>query len=91
MPSKPLLKLAASALAVAAIAGSAVAAPGDVFVPAHRTRDGSYVPPNVAPLSGGDHMARRPARGRAVVHRSTFTSRSGIASPLFVAARPLRR
>lgn len=91
MPSKPLLKLAASALAVVAIAGSAVAAPGDVFVPAHRTRDGSYVPPNVAPLSGGNRMARRPVMGRAVVHRSAFTSRSGIASPLFVAARPLRR
>jgi len=24
----------------------ACAAPGDVYVPAHRTRDGHYVPPN---------------------------------------------
>ncbi len=91
MRSKPFMTLAASALAWAAIAGHAVAAPGDVFVPAHRTRDGSYVPPNVAPLSGGNHIARRPSRGRAVPHRSVVAPRSGIASPLFVAARPLRR
>lgn len=91
MTSKPLLRFVAVALASAATAGSAAAAPGDVFVPAHRTRDGSYVPPNVAPLSGGNHMARSPGRARSVPHRASVSPRPGIASPLFVAARPLRR
>ena len=47
----------------------AEASPGDVYVPAHRTRDGSYVPPNVAPLSGGTYLARRPTRHGARVSR----------------------
>jgi hypothetical protein len=39
------------------------ASPGDVYVPAHRTRDGHYVPPNVPPLSAGTRLARQPSRG----------------------------
>ncbi len=53
------------------VSGSCVAvhaAPGDPFVPAHRTQDGHYVPPNVPPLSGGTHLARSP--GSATVHKA---------------------
>lgn len=63
------------------------AAPGDVFVPAHRTRDGHYVPPNVPPLSGGTRLARRPSRG-AAAHRHV---RAKHAVPMFVEARAVRR
>ena len=61
----PLLQWLAVLALLLAAAGhdKARASPGDVFVPAHRTRDGSFVPPNVAPLSGGSHLARRPTRG----------------------------
>ncbi len=37
----------------------AAAGPGDVYVPAHRTADGSWVPANVPPSSGGTRMARK--------------------------------
>jgi hypothetical protein len=63
------------------------AAPGDVVVPAHRTRDGHYAPANVPPLSAGTHLARRPSRG-AAAHRQVRAKR---AVPLLVDARPLRR
>ena len=66
----------------------AQAAPGEVFVPAHRTKDGSYVPANVPPSSGGTHAAQRPHRSRVVAHRST---RSTDLPPIFVAARPIQR
>lgn len=61
MPTRNIL--VASLLAL--VQGVAWASPGDVFVPAHRTRDGSYVPPNVAPMSGGSHLAKRPTRRMA--------------------------
>jgi hypothetical protein len=63
-----------SLIALSFCAGAG-AAPGDVFVPAHRTRDGHYVPPNVPPLSGGTHLARRPSRG-AAPHRAAKVKRS---------------
>ncbi|MEO8310712.1 MAG: hypothetical protein ABI520_06030 [Caldimonas sp.] len=68
-------------------APDARAAPGDVFVPAHRTRDGHYVPPNVPPISGGTRLAHRPGRGSAT-HRHARAKR---AVPLFVEARSVRR
>ena len=85
------MRLTRRLLALCALAVSfwaeARAAPGDAFVPAHRTRDGHYVPANVPPLSGGTHLSRRPGRGSAL-HRHV---RTGHAVPLFVEARPLRR
>ena len=80
----PLLVLGALLLVSAPVAHSA---PGDVFVPAHRTRDGQYVPANVPPLSAGTHSARRPARG-AVAQRQ---SGAKLAPPLLVEAREVRR
>jgi hypothetical protein len=82
---RPLLALCATALVVSV---DAFAAPGDVFVPAHRTRDGHYVPPNVPPLSGGTHLARRPTRHRAVAPRA---AKAKLAPPLLVDAPPVRR
>jgi hypothetical protein len=82
--SRPLLAFCILALAFASDVG---AAPGDVFVPAHRTRDGHFVPANVPPLSAGTHPARRPGRGGAA-HRHVRAKR---AIPLLVDARPVRR
>jgi hypothetical protein len=78
---------AACALLITAPLVTANAAPGDVFVPAHRTRDGHYVPPNVPPLSGGTHLARRPGKGgHSIMHQ-----RAAVGSPLLAEARNLRR
>jgi hypothetical protein len=66
---------------------AAQAAPGDVVVPAHRTRDGHYVPPNVPPLSGGTQLARRPARSAAM--RKPAPPR--LAPPILVEAQAVRR
>jgi len=78
---------AAGAFLLAAPIVSAQAAPGDMFVPAHRTRDGHFVPPNVPPLSAGTHPARRPGKGSLALSHS----RSGLPAPIFVEARDLRR
>ena len=67
-----------------------VAASRDVVVPAHRTKDGSYVPPNVAPSSGGTYLARRPGK-RGASNRATRSVREGTAIPMFAQARSLRQ
>jgi hypothetical protein len=79
------------------VALPAVAGPGDVYVPAHRTANGLWVPANVPPSSGGTRMARKlPARS-AKVPAPSPTPASGTATaspampPLFVAAEPVRR
>ena len=80
--------LAASAAFLAAMhCGTALAGPGDVFVPAHRTRDGSYVPANVPTTSGGTHAAQRPRRLAA--GPSPSLQRLGSIPPLFAEARPV--
>ena len=81
---RPLLALCSLVLAFAPDAG---AAPGDVYVPAHKTRDGHYVPPNVPPSSSGTRAARRPSRG-TVAPRHTNAK---LAPPLLVEAREVRR
>jgi hypothetical protein len=62
-------------------------APGDVYVPAHRTRDGHYVPPNVPPSSSGTRVARRPSRGTAAQRHPD----GKLSPPLLVEAREVRR
>jgi len=71
----------------------AVAGPGDVYVPAHRTADGLWVPANVPPSSGGTRMAKKPARAtKATATTTPSTSTASPAMPpLFVAAEPIRR
>ena len=81
---RPLLALCTLVLA---IAPDVRAAPGDVYVPAHRTRDGHYVPPNVPPASAGTRVARRPSRGTAAPRHTN----AKLAPPLPVDAREVRR
>ena len=81
-----LLALATLALTLA-FAPDVRAAPGDVYVPAHRTRDGHYVPANVPPNSAGTRLASRPGHGKAT-HRQ---ARGKLAPPLLVDAREVRR
>ena len=96
------LPVVACTLAIAACA--AVAAPGDVVVPAHRTKDGQWVPANVPPTSGRTYLARRPTRAAASSkHKATSTPSAIPASeaasarsepllpPLLVEAQPIRR
>jgi len=85
---RPLV--AVSALLIAS-AAPAHAAPGDVVVPAHRTMDGHWVPANVPPVSGGTHLARRPARGKAVHRQAQSPQSQQLLPPLLVEAEPIRR
>ena len=82
--------LVASCVLLAALAADANAAPGDVVVPAHRTRDGQWVPANVPPISGGTHLARRPTRGTSA-QRHAHAPKPQLAPPLLVEAEPIRR
>jgi len=78
----------AAFMLLAFVAGSpAVAAPGDVYVPAHRTANGLWVPANVPPSSGGTRMAKK-LTARPV---KPAPATSPTVSPLFVAAQPIRR
>jgi hypothetical protein len=79
------------AIAAAVLVGCTIvmptqAAPGDVYVPAHRTGNGLWVPANVPPSSGGTRMARK-LNPKAAKPAATATG----TSPLFVSAAPIRR
>ena len=77
---------------LAVLAVEAKAAPGDVVVPAHRTRDGHWVPANVPPMSGGTYVARRPTRGGAAHRQAQAQAQQPqLAPPLLVEAQPVRR
>ena len=84
---------AALALLACCAALPVAAGPGDVYVPAHRTADGQWVPANVPPSSGGTRMAKKPATRTAVrPPASSATANAASAMPpLFVAAEPIRR
>jgi hypothetical protein len=79
------------ALAIAALLCGGAAGAADVFVPAHRTRDGSYVPPNVAPNSAGSYLARRPGKGAATRSVSSRQAPPALVPPLLANAQPIRR
>jgi hypothetical protein len=62
------------------------------YVPAHRTKDGSYAPPNVPPNSAAATAARGPAAAhlsRADRHRTKHRHRPKYVPPLFVHAPPM--
>lgn len=87
---RTLLFSAVCAMLLSTAWPAAQAASGDVVVPKHRTRDGSYVPANVPPSSGGTHYARRPGK-RGVAHVTAARSdANAIAVPLFARARNVR-
>jgi len=68
------------------------AGPGDVYVPAHRTADGSWVPANVPPSSGGTRPARKlPVRSAKPPAAPATLPASPTVPPLIVAAEPIRR
>jgi len=74
------------------MAATAFAAPGDVVVPAHRTKDGQWVPANVPPSSGGTRMVRKlPVRTAKPPAATATSSASPPAPPLLVTAEPIRR
>ena len=79
------------ALVVAAVLWCDVASAGDVLVPAHRTRDGSYVPANVAPNSSGSHLARRPGKGIGKASTRPRAADAPLVPPLLANAQPIRR
>jgi hypothetical protein len=85
---KGLLIGVASALIVAC--SPAFAGSGDVYVPAHRSKDGTLVPANVPPSSGGTHSAARLGKSGAA-RPASGRSHSGVVAPIFVNAKPLRQ
>jgi hypothetical protein len=87
---KPLQFLAACTL-LAMLAAPALAAPGEVVVPAHRTKDGQWVPANVPPVSGGTHVSRRLARGSSAHQPASAAHPGQLLPPLLVEAQPIRR
>jgi len=88
---KPLV-LAALVLFGSGSVLPAAAGPGDVYVPAHRTADGSWVPANVPPSSGGTRPARKlPVRSAKPPAAPAAVPASPTAPPLIVAAEPIRR
>jgi hypothetical protein len=73
-----------------ALGGFAHAKDRAFYVPAHRTKDGSYAPPNVPPNSAAAAPAREPAAAhllRADRHRTKH--RPKYVPPLFVQAPPM--
>jgi hypothetical protein len=87
---KPPLVVAATLMSMLALQIDAQAAQGDVYVPAHRTRDGSFVPANVPPSSGGTRAAQALGRSRGGVWL-VRSARNGIVAPIFVAAKTIGR
>jgi len=89
MPTaRPLFAVCALA---AVLATPGLAAPGDIVVPAHRTRDGHWVPANVPPSSAGTHLKRRPSRGASAQRAAHAPVRDPLLPPLLVNAQPIRR
>jgi|KBSMisStandDraft_5_1062788.scaffolds.fasta_scaffold1196463_2 hypothetical protein len=86
--ARPLVTVCAL---LTALAAPAYAAPGDAVVPAHRTKDGHWVPANVPPASGGTHLAHRPGRGKIVHRQSQASQNQQLLPPLLVEAQPIRR
>ncbi len=78
----------AFALLVAAQCNVAQAGPGDVYVPAHLTKDGSFVPANVPPSSGGTHAAQRPRHGSTA---TPHAFRGARLPPVLADAAPIRK
>ena len=87
---KPLA-LSSFVLLGCCLALPAAAAPGDVYVPAHRTASGLWVPANVPPSSGGTRMVPRLTARSAKPSAAPTANASPAVPPLFVAAEPIRR
>jgi hypothetical protein len=84
------LRSISAVLLVFSLSLGAQAAPGDPYVPAHRTRDGHYVPPNVPPLSAGTHLSKQPRRSPAP-HGASHQAHADHAAPTVASAGTLPR
>jgi hypothetical protein len=80
--------VAAFAFLICSTALPAWADPGDVYVPAHRTANGLWVPANVPTSSGGTH---RVPTLRATKAAKPVAAHPATVPPLLVAADPVRR
>ena len=87
---KPLALVLAFLGCCAAMPASA--GPSDVYVPAHRTADGHWVPANVPPSSGGTRMAKKlPSRSATKAPVAAAPATPPTLPPLLVDAEPIRR
>ena len=85
---RPVASLALFAFAICV--DSAVAAPGDTVVPAHRTRSGVYVPASVPPMSAGTRLGAAAGRSlKGVQAQQPLTTTFLV--PLLADAQPMRR
>ena len=87
------MKSLASFACLAAVAVASQAGSGDVYVPAHRSANGTWVPANVPPSSGGTRPSVK-VKGRAAAALPPAASPEATAPampPLFVSAQPIRR
>jgi hypothetical protein len=84
------LRCIVGTLLLFSLGGVAQAAPGEPYVPAHRTKDGHYVPPNVPPLSAGTYPSSQPRRNPRAPH-AAHAPRAALAPPVLSDARPLPR
>ncbi len=76
------------------LAGMPRAEDAPFYVPAHRTTDGSYVPPNVPPNSAAAKPASGPAESHQELvqeHRRLRRGTPEFVPPMFVDAPPFRR
>jgi hypothetical protein len=80
-----MLLPAATALFVAC--APALAGSGDVYVPAHRSKDGTFVPANVPTSSGGTHGVAQLGRSGTNHRAPPARQRNGVVTPLFVNAK----
>jgi len=92
MPTRFVVALGAAFLALLTT-GPALAGPGDVVIPAHRTSDGTAVPASVPTTSGGTYL---PIARRGKIARQALrpTSRGGSTArpvPIFSSAAPIVR
>jgi hypothetical protein len=79
------------ALAALLVCGLAEAADPEVFVPAHRTRDGTFVPANVPPNSSAAHLARRPGKVNSPAADGGRVAPARMVAPILAEAQPIRR
>jgi hypothetical protein len=77
-------------LALGTWAEPSLAAPGDTVVPAHRTRNGTYVPASIPPMSAGTRLAPRVGKSSKAAPAQDQVSTT-LLVPLFAEAKPIRR
>jgi hypothetical protein len=81
--------LLGTATALFVACGPVFAGSGDVYVPAHRSKDGTFVPANVPPSSGGTHGVARLGRSSTSRQGSAGRQHNGVVAPIFVNAKTM--